>query len=80
MYRLSANVKTADALAQLTAIFNKYNPAFPYGYQFADAAYEDKFKLELLIGKLSGHICRPGYFYFLPGFVWTCRLHGRATQ
>ena len=54
MYRLSPHIKTQDAITHLTAIFNKYNPAFPYNYQFADASYADKFNLEVLIGKLSG--------------------------
>ena len=54
MYRLSPNIKTQDAIAQLTSIFNKYNPAYPYNYSFADANYAAKFKLEMLIGKLAG--------------------------
>ncbi|MEO8763753.1 MAG: ABC transporter permease [Ginsengibacter sp.] len=54
MYRLSPQIKTQDAIARLTAIFNKYNPAYPYNYQFADAEYAGKFKLELLVGKLAG--------------------------
>ena len=53
MYRLTPGTNTADALAQLTAIFNKYNPAYPYRYEFADQSYAFKFKLEVLIGKLS---------------------------
>lgn len=54
MYRLSPRIKTHDAITQLTAIFNKYNPAYPFDYRFADADFEKKFKLEVLIGKLSG--------------------------
>lgn len=54
MYRLSPQIKTQDALVQLTAIFNKYNPAFPYDYQFSDADYAAKFRQEVLIGKLAG--------------------------
>ena len=54
MYRLSPKIKTQDAVTQLTTIFNKYNPAFPYKYTFADEEYAAKFKLESLIGKLSG--------------------------
>ena len=54
MYRLAPRIKTQDALVQLTALFNKYNPAFPYDYQFADTDYASKFKLEVLIGKLAG--------------------------
>ncbi len=54
MYRLSPNIKTRDAIAKLTAIFNKYDPAYPYDYSFADSQYASKFKLEQLIGKLAG--------------------------
>ncbi|MEO5681400.1 MAG: ABC transporter permease [Chitinophagaceae bacterium] len=54
MYRLSPSIKTQDAITQLNAIFNKYNPAFPYDYQFADEQYAAKFKQEVLIGQLAG--------------------------
>lgn len=54
MYRLSAGIKTQDAVTKLTAIFNKYNPAYPFTYTFADDSYATKFKLEVLIGKLAG--------------------------
>jgi len=54
IYRLSTNVNTHDAIAKLTAIFNKYNPAFPYTYRFVDEDYNKKFNLEVLIGKLAG--------------------------
>jgi putative ABC transport system permease protein len=54
MYRLSPEIKTDAAIKQLTAIFNKYNPAYPYNYSFADTDYAAKFSLETLIGKLAG--------------------------
>jgi len=54
MYRLSTGIKTQDAITKLTAIFNKYNPAYPYTYTFADDGYAAKFRLEVLIGKLAG--------------------------
>ncbi|HTI07407.1 MAG TPA: ABC transporter permease [Puia sp.] len=54
LYRLAADVKTQDALVKLTALFSKYNPAYPYIYQFVDAEYARKFDMELLIGKLAG--------------------------
>ncbi|MFT3935027.1 MAG: ABC transporter permease [Chitinophagaceae bacterium] len=54
MYRLSPNIKTQDAIVKLTEIFNRYNPSYPYHYQFADADYANKFSQELLIGKLAG--------------------------
>ena len=54
IYRLSPKIKTQEAVTQLTAIFNRYNPAYPYNYQFADDDYAAKFKQEVLIGKLAG--------------------------
>ncbi len=54
MYRLSAGIKTQDAITALTSIFNKYNPAYPFTYTFADDNYAAKFKQEVLIGKLAG--------------------------
>jgi putative ABC transport system permease protein len=73
MYRLSPNIKTTDAILQLTAIVNKYTPAFPYDYQFADADYAAKFKLELLIGKLAG------IFALLAVFISCLGLFGLAA-
>ena len=54
MYRLSRGVKTPDVITKLTAIFNKYNPAYPYSYRFVDLEYGYKFWLETLIGQLAG--------------------------
>ncbi|HWK02673.1 MAG TPA: ABC transporter permease [Puia sp.] len=54
LYRLAPTIKTPEALVQLTALFNRYSPAYPYGYQFADQSYASKFSQEVLIGKLSG--------------------------
>jgi ABC-type antimicrobial peptide transport system permease subunit len=54
MYRLSANANTHDAIAKITKIFDRYNPAYPYSYQFVDDEYNHKFNLEVLVGKLAG--------------------------
>src|SRR5450756_3228013 len=54
LYRLPSTIKTNEALVQLTTVFNKYSPAYPYGYQFADQSYASKFSQEVLIGRLSG--------------------------
>ncbi len=53
LYRLSSSVNTAAAVSKLTGIFNQYSPAFPYNYSFSDTDYEEKFQLELLVGKLA---------------------------
>ncbi|MFD2573024.1 ABC transporter permease [Spirosoma soli] len=54
LYRISPRLSTQQALTQMTALFNKYNPSYPYSYQFADVNYAAKFNLETLIGKLAG--------------------------
>jgi putative ABC transport system permease protein len=72
-YKLSEKMKTKDAIEQLTLIFNKYNPSFPYDYQFADARYAAKFNLELLIGKLAG------IFAVLSIFISCLGLFGLAA-
>lgn len=54
MYRLSPAIKTSDAVTNLTSVFNKYAPAFPYEYSFSDEQYAAKFNLEVLISKLAG--------------------------
>jgi putative ABC transport system permease protein len=54
LYRLSAGISTEKALTTIGAVFNKYAPAYPYTYSFEDQEYAAKFKLEVLVGKLSG--------------------------
>lgn len=54
MYRLSKNVSTHDAIEKITKVFDTYNPAYPYIYQFVDEEYNHKFNLEMLVGKLAG--------------------------
>jgi putative ABC transport system permease protein len=54
IYKLSPNIPTYDAVKKVTAIFNKYDPGFPYEYRFVDEDYNKKFQLEVLISKLSG--------------------------
>ena len=54
MYRLKANANTQNAIQKITKIFDTYNPAYPYSYQFVDEEYNHKFNLELLVGKLAG--------------------------
>ena len=54
IYRLADNVSTRTSIDKLAPLFSKYNPSFPYLYYFVDDSYAGKFKLETLIGKLSG--------------------------
>ncbi|MDB5150805.1 MAG: FtsX-like permease family protein [Mucilaginibacter sp.] len=54
MYRLAPNVGMQDAIKKIGKIFDTYNPAYPYIYQFVDEEYNHKFSLEALVGKLAG--------------------------
>jgi putative ABC transport system permease protein len=53
-YRIAPTVSTAEALARLRSIFNKYNHDAAFDFAFIDDQYASKFKLETLIGKLAG--------------------------
>ncbi|HET6253402.1 MAG TPA: ABC transporter permease [Puia sp.] len=54
LYRLSPTVSTQQALTKLTAIFDRYNPSYPFGYSWVTDSYAGKFALVTLIGTLSG--------------------------
>jgi hypothetical protein len=54
LYNLAPGVNPHTAVDRLTAIFNRYCPAFPYTYSFTDIEYNYKFNQEMLMGKLSG--------------------------
>lgn len=54
MYRLAPNANMQDAIKKIGKIFDAYNPAYPYIYQFVDEEYNRKFSLEALVGKLAG--------------------------
>ncbi len=51
--RLSPNISASKALAAIKPIFERYNPAFPFEYQFADEEYAKKFNYEELVGNLA---------------------------
>jgi putative ABC transport system permease protein len=54
IYRLSPNMGTHQAMETVGGIFNKYSPAYLFTYRFVDDDYNQKFNLELLVGKLAG--------------------------
>ncbi|HEX4373657.1 MAG TPA: FtsX-like permease family protein, partial [Puia sp.] len=51
--RLNPNMSASKAIALIKPIFDKYNPAFPFEYQFADEQYAKKFNYEELVGNLA---------------------------
>ncbi|HEX3383708.1 MAG TPA: FtsX-like permease family protein, partial [Mucilaginibacter sp.] len=53
IYRLATGVNPHEAIEKAGRIFEKYNPAYPFVYNFANEEYEQKFNLETLVGKLA---------------------------
>jgi putative ABC transport system permease protein len=51
--RINPNVSTASALAGIEQVMQRYNPAAPFEYKFADQEYAKKFREEERIGQLS---------------------------
>jgi putative ABC transport system permease protein len=54
IYRLAPRVSPHSAIEKIGKIFDKYNPAYPFTYGFVNEAYDHKFNLETLVGKLAG--------------------------
>jgi putative ABC transport system permease protein len=54
MFRVKSNVAVNEAIAKITPLFNKHNPAFPFEYTFVDEEYGDKIRFEKMVGKLAG--------------------------
>jgi putative ABC transport system permease protein len=52
--RLKANAPLKTALAAIQPVFNKYNPAYTFDYNFSDKDFEIKFEMEKQVGKLAG--------------------------
>ncbi|MCB0669371.1 MAG: ABC transporter permease, partial [Saprospiraceae bacterium] len=52
MIKLSHDHSTADNLKTAEAIFKKYNPEYPFNYQFVDEEYAQKFANERRTGTL----------------------------
>jgi len=51
--RLNKSVQPQKALQAMEMIFKKYNPAFPFEYQFVDQEFGKKFLTEELISKIT---------------------------
>ncbi|MNK56190.1 Macrolide export ATP-binding/permease protein MacB [compost metagenome] len=52
-YRLNTNNNISDNLKTIESIFKKFNPDYPFEYQFIDKTYEEKFKETKAIGTLA---------------------------
>jgi ABC-type antimicrobial peptide transport system permease subunit len=51
--RLNNKQSTHDGIKKIETIINKYNPVYPFEYQFADDEFNKKFSNEELISKLA---------------------------
>ena len=52
--RINPNMPVSRAIALMKPVFDKYNPAYPFEYRFADEEYAKKFNYEELVGNLAG--------------------------
>ena len=65
--------KTTEALASMEQLARKYNPAYPFKYDFADQEFEQQYKSETVIGQLAR------YFAFLAIFISCLGLFGLSA-
>ncbi len=54
--RINPNISASAAIKRIQPIFDRYNPAFPFVYRFADTEYAKKFNYEELVGNLAAII------------------------
>lgn len=71
--RLNPAMTTQEALTRLESIFKKHNPDSPFEYKFASEEYDQKFRSEMRIGKLST------VFAILAIFISCLGLFGLAS-
>jgi putative ABC transport system permease protein len=72
-FKLNGSNSTTDNLKRAEAIFKKYNPEYPFEYQFVDEEYAQKFKSERRTGMLAA------LFAGLTIFISCLGLFGLAT-
>lgn len=51
--RLNPGMSTSKSIALMKPIFDRYNPAYPFEYSFADEEYAKKFNYEELVANLA---------------------------
>ena len=71
--RLKSTVQPSQALKSIEAVFNKYNPAYPFEYKFVDQEFGKKFITEELIRKITN------LFAALAIFICCLGLAGLAS-
>jgi putative ABC transport system permease protein len=73
LMRLSRTMAPGTALETVRKVFAKYSPADPWGYQFVDETYAQKFDNERRTGRLAG------IFAVLAIFISCLGLFGMAS-
>ncbi|MFT3705383.1 MAG: ABC transporter permease [Agriterribacter sp.] len=71
--RLNPNMAASKAIALIKPVFDKYNSAYPFEYQFADEEYAKKFNYEELVGNLAAIVA------ILAVFISCLGLFGLAS-
>ena len=71
--KINPRIPVRDALADIEAVFKKYNPDIPFDYQFTDATYAKKFSDEERIGNLAT------FFAVFAIFISCLGLFGMAS-
>jgi len=71
--RINPSMPASKAISMIKPVFDRYNPAFPFEYKFADEQYAKKFRYEELVGNLSSIIA------ILAVFISCLGLFGLAS-
>lgn len=71
--RMNPDMAASKVISLIKPVFDKYNPAFPFEYQFADEEYAKKFNYEELVGNLAAIIA------ILAVFISCLGLFGLAS-
>jgi putative ABC transport system permease protein len=72
-FKLNPTVSASEAVNKIGAVFQKYDPASPFNYKFADLEYARKFAAEERIGQLAS------FFAVLAIFISCLGLFGLAS-
>lgn len=73
LLRIKQNADIRKAIAAIGPVMEKYNPAYPFEYHFTDEEFNDKFKNENQVGRLSS------IFAVLAIFISCLGLFGLAS-
>lgn len=71
--RMNPAMPASKVISRIKPVFEKYNPSFPFEYQFADEQYAKKFNYEELVGNLAAIIA------VLAIFISCLGLYGLAS-